>query len=248
MLWCELRGVLRPREHLDRGDTILLFPEGTRSPDGAIQEFKPAIGHLALTHGVDLLPVYLGGTFEAMKKGSRIPTKRDIVARIGLPLPVKELRRLTEGMKFSAACRKIAELTEQAVRALKEGRVLDIRALGDDDVVVPPPSEHPLAMLFRELETRFRADRVEKPLTFYFTLGAEVDEKWTLRFDPTRCSAERGKPDGGVADCVLKTTPEIFTRIVREAYVPTPMEFLSGAIKSNDVSLLQTFQKVFDLA
>jgi len=244
-----LRQALRiAGEHLDRGDTILLFPEGTRSPDGAIQEFKPAIGHLALTHGVDLLPVYLGGTFEAMKKGSRIPTKRDIVARIGLPLPVKELRRLTEGMKFSAACRKIAELTEQAVRALKEGRVLDIRALGDDDVVVPPPSEHPLAMLFRELETRFRADRVEKPLTFYFTLGAEVDEKWTLRFDPTRCSAERGKPDGGVADCVLKTTPEIFTRIVREAYVPTPMEFLSGAIKSNDVSLLQTFQKVFDLA
>ncbi len=244
-----LRQALRiAGDHLDQGDTILLFPEGTRSPDGAIQEFKPAIGHLALTHGVDLLPVYLGGTFEAMKKGSRIPTKRDIVARIGMPLPVRELRRLTEGMKFSAACRKVAELTEQAVRALKEGRVLDIRSLGGDDVVLPPTSEHPLALLFRELEGRFRADRVEKPLTFYFTLGAEVDEKWTLRLDTARCTAERGKPDGGVADCVLKTTPEIFTRIVREAYTPTPMEFMSGAIKSNDIGLLQTFQKVFDLS
>jgi hypothetical protein len=47
---------------------------------------------------------------------------------------------------------------------------------------------------------------------------------------------------------VLKTTPEIFTRIVREAYTPTPMEFMSGAIKSNDIGLLQTFQKVFDLS
>ncbi|MBL8739677.1 MAG: AMP-binding protein, partial [Myxococcales bacterium] len=51
-----LRQALRTAgDHLDKGDTILLFPEGTRSPDGAIQEFKPAIGHLALTHGVDLL-------------------------------------------------------------------------------------------------------------------------------------------------------------------------------------------------
>jgi long-chain acyl-CoA synthetase len=46
---------------------------------------------------------------------------------------------------------------------------------------------------------------------------------------------------------VLKTSAEIFTRIVREAYVPGPADFLSGAVKSNDVSLLFTFQKVFAL-
>ena len=50
------------------------------------------------------------------------------------------------------------------------------------------------------------------------------------------------------ADCVLKTTPEIFTKIVREAYTPTPIEFMTGLVKSNDIGLLQTFQKVFDLA
>jgi long-chain acyl-CoA synthetase len=56
-----------------------------------------------------------------------------------------------------------------------------------------------------------------------------------------------GKPEGGTADCVLKTSPEFFTRIVREAYVPSPADFMSGAIKSNDVGLLVTFQKVFQL-
>ncbi len=245
-----LRQALRiAGEHLEQGRTVLIFPEGTRSPDGSIQEFKPAIGHLALTYNVDLLPVYLGGTFEAMKKGSRIPTRRDITARIGPPLAVRDLKRLTEGMKFSAACRRVAELTEQAVRALKDGRVLDLSTFENaESVTSAPVIEHPLARLFRELEGRFRADLVDKPLTFYFTLGAEADEKWTLRVNSAGCSAERGKPDGGVADCVLKTTPEIFFRIVREAYVPTPMEFLSGAVKSNDVSLLQTFQKVFDLS
>jgi len=193
--------------------------------------------------------MYLGGTYEAMKKGSKIPMRRDIQARIGLPLKIADLKRLTEGMKTSAACKRVADLTEQAVRALKDGGVLDISKLDRD---AAPASvevvEHPLARLFRELETRFRADRVEKPLTFYFTLGNAVDEKWTLRVEPSGCSAARGKPEQGVADCVLKTTPEIFTRIVRESYVPTPMEFLSGAVKSNDVSLLQTFQKVFDLS
>jgi len=57
----------------------------------------------------------------------------------------------------------------------------------------------------------------------------------------------RGKPEGGAADCVLKTSPELFTRIVREAYVPGPADFLSGAFKSNDVALLMTFQRVFQL-
>ncbi|MBK8942198.1 MAG: AMP-binding protein [Polyangiaceae bacterium] len=248
-----LRQALRiANEHLERGRTILIFPEGTRSPDGALQEFKPAIGYLALTSHVDILPVYLGGTYEAMRKGSRLPTRRDIYARIGLPLAVADLKRLTEGMKFSAACRKVAEIAEQAVRALKDGTVLDIRQLDrDSDVKVQAQAqapERPLVKLFRELEGRFRADRVDKPLTFYFTLGAEADEKWTLRVDPEKCSAAQGKPDSGVADCVLKTSPEIFFRIVREAYVPTPMEFMTGAVKSNDVALLQTFQKVFDLS
>ncbi len=244
-----LRQALRiAGDHLDRGNTVLIFPEGTRSVDGSITEFKPAIGHLALGHNVDILPVYIGGTFEAMRKGSKIPTKRDIIARIGKPLRVEDLRRLTEGMKLSAACRKIAELTERAVRELREGRILDLAELSDGEQLPAAPSETPLQKLFRDLEIRFKQDRVEKPLTFYFTLGSGNDEKWTLKVDAKSCFAAPGKPDGGVADCVLKTTPEIFTRIVKEAYVPSPMEFLSGAVKSNDISLLQTFQKVFDLS
>src|SRR5690606_37954724 len=54
---------------LDQGKTVLIFPEGTRSTDGSIGEFKPAVGHLALHHGVDILPIYLGGTHAALPKG-----------------------------------------------------------------------------------------------------------------------------------------------------------------------------------
>jgi long-chain acyl-CoA synthetase len=68
-----------------------------------------------------------------------------------------------------------------------------------------------------------------------------------VRVDPARCEVKPGKPEGGAADCVLKTSPELFTRIVRESYVPGPADFLSGAFKSNDVALLMTFQRVFQL-
>ena len=58
---------------------------------------------------------------------------------------------------------------------------------------------------------------------------------------------EQGRPKGGKADCVLKTTPEIFLKIVKESYTPSVAEFMSGKVKSNDIQLLQTFQKIFDL-
>ena len=244
-----LRGALRQAgEFLETGRTVLLFPEGTRSTDGAIHEFKPVVGHLALVHGVDILPIYLGGTRESWPKGGKVPTRRDITARIGPPLEVKELERLTKGMKLNQASRKVAELTRLAVVTLRDGGVLDLRKLESLDGPAAAPKEHPLVGVFRELETKYVAGRVAQPITFYFTLGAETEAKWTLTISPQACEAKIGKPPGSQADCVLKTTPEIFMKIVREAYTPSPMEFMTGLVKSNDISLLQTFQKVFDLA
>jgi long-chain acyl-CoA synthetase len=242
-----LRGALRQAgEVLERGKTVLVFPEGTRSQDGKLQEFKPVIGHLALVHGIDILPLYLEGTQKALPKGASVVRRRDITARIGPPLQVADLRRLTAGMKFAVACRKVAELTQAAVAALRDGSVLDLSRL--ESAEDRRMKEHPLVALFRELETKYVTGRVAAPITYYFTLGAENEAKWTLTVAPDGCKAYQGKPPGSQADCVLKTTPEIFNKIVREAYTPSPMEFMTGLVKSNDISLLQTFQKVFDLS
>ncbi len=228
---------------IEHGQTVLVFPEGTRSSTGEIQEFKPLVGHLALAHGVDILPVYLGGTYEAMPKGAALPTRREITARIGPPLCIADLRRLTEGKTQAEAAREVARLAREALVALRDGRPFDI-ARGDEKI----EAKHPLVSLFEELEGKFLPGAVDKPVSFYFTLGSDELSKWTLRIDQASCEVKVGKPEGGTADCVLKTTPEIFTRIVREAYVPGVAEFLSGAVKSNDVGLLQTFQKAFQLA
>ena len=231
---------------IERGKTVMIFPEGTRSEGGDIQEFKPLVGHLALVQGVDILPVYLGGTHAAMRKGTPLPTQRAILARIGPPLCVADLRRLTAGLSTADAAREVARIAREAVMALGEGKVLDLRTATRGDEVAPE-REHPLVTLFGELEAKFRAGELEKAVSYYFSLGSGELGKWTVRVDGTTCQVRPGKPEGGTADCVLKTSPEFFTRIVREAYVPSPADFMSGAIKSNDVALLMTFQKVFQL-
>jgi long-chain acyl-CoA synthetase len=229
-------------EVIARGKTVLIFPEGTRSAAGEILEFKPLVGHLALAHGVDILPVFLGGTHAAMPKGAAVPTRRDLLARIGPPLCVPDLRRITGQMTPADAAREVARLAREAVLSLRDGAVLDLAA----GAPVAGERANPLVELFAELQTKFRAGEVERPLSYYVSLGNDDLAKWTVRVDPTGCDVRPGKPDGQ-ADCVLKTSPEIFTKIVRESYVPSPADFVSGLIKSNDVALLMTFQKVFQL-
>ena len=233
-------------EVLAQGKTVLLFPEGTRSTTGEIQEIKPLVGQLALLHRVDILPVFLGGTHAAMPKGAVVPTRRELSARIGPVLSVADLAHLIEGRSPADAAREVARVARAAVLALSEGEVLDL-AGAKEHGYVEPAREHPLVKLFGELEAKFRAGEVEKPVSYYVSLGNDDLAKWTVHVDAKACAVRPGKPEGGRADCVLKTSPELFAKIVRESYVPSATDFLSGAIKSNDAALLMTFQKVFQL-
>ena len=56
------------RAHLARGAPVLLFPEGTRSPDGRLRAFKDGAFRLAHEAGVPLVPVVVTGTFDALPK------------------------------------------------------------------------------------------------------------------------------------------------------------------------------------
>jgi 1-acyl-sn-glycerol-3-phosphate acyltransferase len=53
---------------LDRGVPVLLFPEGTRSPDGQVQPFKDGAFQLALDKGCPIVPVVLTGTRDVLPK------------------------------------------------------------------------------------------------------------------------------------------------------------------------------------
>jgi 1-acyl-sn-glycerol-3-phosphate acyltransferase len=67
------------------GNVLIIFPEGTRSRDGVLQEFKGGIGALVAGRDVAVLPCYLDGAFRAWPKGSRFPRPRKVRLIIGAP-------------------------------------------------------------------------------------------------------------------------------------------------------------------
>jgi 1-acyl-sn-glycerol-3-phosphate acyltransferase len=59
-------------EAMQKGNSVMIFPEGTRSKDGLIQSFKSGAFRLALATGSPILPIALKGTFHAIRKGGFI--------------------------------------------------------------------------------------------------------------------------------------------------------------------------------
>ncbi len=106
---------------LARGRSVLMFPEGTRSADGEIHEFKSGAGFLALRSRCDVLPVLIRGTHDVMGKGSLVPRRHPVEVRIGRAITADELRELAE-TEGAGAYRKIADLMRAAVIALSGSR------------------------------------------------------------------------------------------------------------------------------
>jgi long-chain acyl-CoA synthetase len=107
---------------LASGTSMLIFPEGTRSATGEIDEFKASLGYLALRARVGILPMYLAGTRDVLPKGSFVLKGRDLGAMIGPFLEVELLDRLVEGLTRSEGYRAVALFTQRIVEALRDGR------------------------------------------------------------------------------------------------------------------------------
>jgi len=78
--------VRRAGEQLAKGRAVVVFPEGTRSDDGSIGEFRPGAFHIAWKTGSPLVPVYLAGGRQALPKGSLIFHPAELVVRVLPPV------------------------------------------------------------------------------------------------------------------------------------------------------------------
>jgi long-chain acyl-CoA synthetase len=73
-------------EAVDRGFSILIFPEGTETKDGRIQPFKAGIGLLVSELNVPVVPVMLRGLFEVKQRDQRFVKPGTVSVTFGEPI------------------------------------------------------------------------------------------------------------------------------------------------------------------
>jgi 1-acyl-sn-glycerol-3-phosphate acyltransferase len=121
------RAMTQMRARLDRKLSVIIFPQGTRSPDGTVGEFREGAFRLAIEAGVDVVPLAVAGTAESLPKGSLAFTKTSATVTV-LP-PVS-----TRGLTVEDAPRLAQRVRAELARAIR-------RPTGSSESLPPPPSE-----------------------------------------------------------------------------------------------------------
>ncbi len=120
----DLKALRRCGAILRQKGTLILFPEGTRSQNGQIGEFKPGVGMLAVLNRVPVVPVYISGLNgsilsywvdrDLVKKGWRKKPRWFTPIRVFVGNPV-----FPEGVsKERKGYEEFTRLVEEKVRAL----------------------------------------------------------------------------------------------------------------------------------
>ncbi len=104
-----LSGIKESLRRLKRGEMVLVFPEGTRTPDGSIQPFRPGFTALAVRSGASILPVALDGAYQAWPRRQRFPHPGRIHVHYGPPILPNRVKSLAE--------RELLAEVEERVRA-----------------------------------------------------------------------------------------------------------------------------------
>jgi len=78
-------GLDRAADLLARGWNVLLFPEGTRSADGALHDFRCGVGRLVARTHAPVLPVGIVGSHALWPRSQRFPRRGPVAVRFGEP-------------------------------------------------------------------------------------------------------------------------------------------------------------------
>ncbi|MBI1896113.1 MAG: 1-acyl-sn-glycerol-3-phosphate acyltransferase [Acidobacteria bacterium] len=107
----------------ERGVSVLIFPEGGRSPKGYLLPFKEGAAYIAIKAGVPVAPLCVTGTLEVLPTGSIHVRPGQAQIRIGDPIPTEHLTLADRGRLTLRMYDAIAGL------------------LGSDFSPVPPPAD-----------------------------------------------------------------------------------------------------------
>jgi 1-acyl-sn-glycerol-3-phosphate acyltransferase len=74
---------------IESGRSVLIFPEGQRTPDGNLQPFEGGVALIAFKTQAPVVPLWIEGTFEAYPIFKKFPRPRRVSLTFGKPIPVE---------------------------------------------------------------------------------------------------------------------------------------------------------------
>ena len=118
------RGALREVEaRLNQGRVVVIYPEGTRAPDGHVRRAKPGVGMLVARTGVPVVPAYVTGTADAWPRGAKWLRCRPVSVTFGEPIQFASTKGADE---FSGGRKQVYDAMSQEIMdqiaALRHGR------------------------------------------------------------------------------------------------------------------------------
>lgn len=111
---------------LKMGDILIIYPEGTRSRTGQIQEGRSGAAKIFLKTGIPILPVGIKNAFELLPPGKKVPkVKRSIEVNIGKPLYFEEEFKKVKNLNESSE--EYREIIQKITKKIMEEIISLIR-------------------------------------------------------------------------------------------------------------------------
>jgi 1-acyl-sn-glycerol-3-phosphate acyltransferase len=112
----DIQALKRVLKVLAEGKILILFPEGTRSPDGKLHEPKAGVGFMACKAGVPVVPARVFGSFKAFGRSGKLRLGTPVSVVFDKPVQPEAFAAMTGKERYQ----KASELIMQRIAALEE--------------------------------------------------------------------------------------------------------------------------------
>jgi 1-acyl-sn-glycerol-3-phosphate acyltransferase len=114
------RSIDEAARRIKAGQSVVIYPEGTRTRDGKLGSFKKGGFHLAIDSGADIVPMAIQGTRELMPRGAMLIRAGEVRLQIGEPISTAGLGPSDREALVRQVRERIAGMLGQTAEAAPE--------------------------------------------------------------------------------------------------------------------------------
>ena len=118
-----LAGLREMLKRLQQGELVLLFPEGTRTENGAIGLLKPGFIPVARRSKVPIIPMAIVGAYDCLPRGAKLPFRKPIAVVVGEAIPSSIYQDLSDEEMIASLAVRLGSLHDRAKELIGANRI-----------------------------------------------------------------------------------------------------------------------------